>query len=52
MDQKAESSRGDGMPAIEAPTSKELATLAQHGGAFEWLADEPDIYSANDGEPL
>jgi hypothetical protein len=25
-----------------------LLWLAQHGGAFDWLADEPDLYSVND----
>jgi len=36
----------------EEPTSRELATLAERGGSFDWLADEPDIYSASDGEPV
>jgi hypothetical protein len=36
--------------AAEAPGSSALAALAQHGGSFEWLADEPDLYSADDGE--
>jgi hypothetical protein len=36
----------------EAPTGAELAALAEHGGAFDWLADEPDFYSAGDGEPV
>ena len=36
----------------EAPSPTELAALAQHGGAFDWLADEPDLYSAEDGEPV
>lgn len=39
-------------PAGDAPTSAELAALAQHGGAFDWLADEPELYSAEDGEPV
>lgn len=39
-------------PAAEAPTAAELAALAQHGGAFDWLADEPDLYSSDDGEPV
>ena len=37
---------------VEAPTSAELSLLTQQGGAFDWLAEEPDIYSADDGEPL
>jgi hypothetical protein len=30
----------------------ELAAIAQHGGVFDWLADEPDRYSLEDGEPV
>lgn len=26
--------------------------LAAHGGAFDWLADEPDVYTWEDGEPV
>ncbi len=37
---------------VDAPTSDELSALTQHGGALDWLAEEPDIYSADDGEPL
>jgi hypothetical protein len=36
----------------DEPTQAELAVLAQHGGAFDWLGEEPEIYSANDGEPV
>lgn len=36
----------------EPPTSNELAAVAQHGGAFDWLRDEPDLYDAADGEPV
>ena len=25
-----------------------IARIAQDGGAFDWLADEPDLYSLND----
>ena len=25
-----------------------IARIAQDGGAFDWLADEPDLYSRND----
>jgi hypothetical protein len=38
--------------SVDAPTSAELAHIAQHGGSFDWLADEPDLYSADDGEPV
>lgn len=39
-------------PPDQLPTATELAELAQHGGAFDWLEDEPELYSANDGEPV
>lgn len=29
-----------------------LAQMAHVGGAFDWLLDEPDSYSLNDGEPV
>ncbi len=29
-----------------------LSALAEKGGAFDWLADEPELYSAKDGEPV
>jgi hypothetical protein len=38
--------------AVESPSTSEFATLAQHGGAFDWLADEPELYSADDGEAV
>lgn len=30
------------------PSHDELAYLAMQGGAFDWLADEPDLYSDDD----
>ena len=30
------------------PSDEELAYLAMQGGAFDWLADEPDLYSDSD----
>ena len=36
----------------QASTSVELAEIAQRGGAFDWLADEPDLYTDEDGEPV
>ena len=39
-------------PAPDLPTAMEIATIAQHGGAFDWLAAEPDLYSLEDGEPV
>jgi hypothetical protein len=38
--------------SIEGPTAMELAELVQQGGAFNWLADEPEIYSAKDGQAV
>ena len=32
---------------VEAP-SLPMAAIAQAGGAFDWLADEPDLYSDAD----
>jgi hypothetical protein len=32
--------------------SQEIAALAMAGGAFDWLADEPDLYDDTCGEPL
>lgn len=29
-----------------------LTDLAARGGAFDWLRDEPDLYSDRDGEPV
>lgn len=40
------------LPPGDSPTSAELAALAQHGGAFDWLADEPELYTLSDGEPV
>ena len=39
-------------PATDSPSSQELAALTELGGAFAWLADEPDLYSLDDGEPV
>lgn len=38
--------------ASELPTGEELAALAAFGGAFDWLREEPDIYTLEDGEPI
>ena len=38
-------------PEDEVPAG-DLTALAEQGGAFEWLRDEPDLYSAEDGEPV
>ncbi|HEY7061939.1 MAG TPA: hypothetical protein VII06_10690 [Chloroflexota bacterium] len=39
-------------PANDVPSADELAALAERGGAFDWLADEPGLYSLADGEPV
>lgn len=36
----------------DEPTTDELATLALKGGSFDFLADEPDLYSLEDGDPI
>jgi hypothetical protein len=33
-------------------STSEIIGLVQDGGAFDWLVDEPDLYSADDGEDL
>ena len=33
-------------------SSSDLAELAMTGGAFDDLADEPDLYTFSDGEPV
>lgn len=34
------------------PLTCDLMLLAQTGGAFKFLENEPDIYSLDDGEPI
>ena len=34
------------------PSTPELMQIAQTGNSFDFLQDEPDIYSLKDGEPL
>jgi hypothetical protein len=34
------------------PTTKELTTIALQSGSFDFLAQEPDLYSIEDGEPI
>ncbi|MEL6556390.1 MAG: hypothetical protein AAFQ63_23490 [Cyanobacteria bacterium J06621_11] len=36
----------------DEPTADRLVTLALRGGSFDFLADEPDLYSLEDGEPI
>ncbi|OYD94339.1 hypothetical protein CDG76_12945 [Nostoc sp. 'Peltigera membranacea cyanobiont' 210A] len=34
------------------PSTRDLMLFAQTGGAFNFLENEPDIYSLDDGEPI
>jgi len=43
---KASAKLHDDLSAVE------MTQIAQLGGAFEWLKDEPDLYSETDGEPI
>lgn len=44
--------RLNGRTSTDDTPSKEIAALAAAGGAFDWLADEPDLYDDTCGEPL
>lgn len=37
---------------LPEPSTQELMHLAQQGGAFDFLYDEPDLYTLEDGEPI
>lgn len=37
---------------LSEPTSNELIQLAEQGDSFNFLNDEPDLYSVVDGEPV
>ena len=39
-------------PARDDVSAMQLAGIAQQSGAFDWLAEEPDLYSADDGEAV
>jgi hypothetical protein len=39
-------------PSESTMSSDDLARLAEQGGAFDWLAEEPDLYGPDDGEPV
>ena len=38
--------------ASDEPSTEDLSMLATAGGSFDFLADEPNIYSLEDGEPV
>jgi hypothetical protein len=47
--------RNDELPTVTPerdPSSEDLAMMAEHGGAFDWLAEEPELYGPDDGEPV
>jgi hypothetical protein len=35
-----------------APTTNEMMALSQSGNSFDFLYDEPDLYTLADGEPV
>ncbi len=35
-----------------APSTADVLTLALRGGSFDFLYNEPDLYSLDDGEPM
>ncbi len=37
---------------LPEPSTLELMHLADRGGAFDFLHDEPDLYTLEDGEPI
>lgn len=36
----------------EGLATAQVARMAGEGGSFDWLKEEPDIYSLDDGEPV
>jgi hypothetical protein len=41
------------MPQVhDLPSISEIARIGEHGGAFDRLAEEPELYSVEDGEPI
>jgi hypothetical protein len=44
--------RISGRMLVDDTPSHEIAALAAAGGAFDWLAEEPDLYDDTCGEPL
>jgi anion-transporting ArsA/GET3 family ATPase len=37
---------------LSVPSSDEMMALAHAGKSFDFLADEPDLYTIADGEPI
>jgi hypothetical protein len=44
--------RGGDPVAPDDLSSAEIVKVIAGGGAFDWLADEPDLYSIADGEAV
>jgi hypothetical protein len=38
--------------AADSVRAHEATQAAARGGSFEWLSDEPDLYTSADGEPV
>ncbi len=45
-------SLGKILPNIPYPSTRKLVQLAQKGGYFNFLNDEPEIYTLEDGEAI
>jgi hypothetical protein len=41
-----------GQVSTDDTAAHEIGVLAARGGAFDWLAEEPDLYDDTCGEPL
>lgn len=37
---------------VSEPKTSELMEIAQNGGSFDFLDEEPDLYTLEDGEPI
>jgi hypothetical protein len=37
---------------LSEPSVKEIEKLAQKGGSFDFLYNEPELYTLEDGEPV
>jgi hypothetical protein len=44
--------RTGGAVTSEGITAQQIAGVAAAGGAFDWLADEPELYDDTSGEPV
>ncbi|MBD1830032.1 hypothetical protein H6F71_21915 [Microcoleus sp. FACHB-61] len=40
------------LPNIPYPSTRKLVQLTQKGGSFNFLNDEPEIYTLEDGEAI